>query len=98
MREHELRIATQRGDAQEPSKYPKEHTRNDPEAAGNSNVPEHLTRGMPMISVNDQDRRATTPHARHYQNEQKRFIENRDYIKAHAVGVRTQVQLYKTLR
>jgi len=98
MREHELRIVTQRGDAQEPSKYPKEHPRNDPEAGGNSNVPEHLAGGMPMISENDQDRRATTPHARHYQNEQKPFIEKSDYIKAHAVWISRRAQVVcKTL-
>src|SRR5437016_2845457 len=78
--------------------HPKEHPRNDPEAGGNSNVPEHLAGGMRMISENDQDRRATTPHARHYQNEQKPFIEKSDYIKAHAVWISRRAQLVcKTL-
>ncbi len=98
MREHEPRIVTQRGDAQEPSKYPKEHPRNDPEASGNSNVPEYLAGGIPVISKNDQDRRAMTPDARHYQNEQKLFVEKSDYIKAHAVWIRRRAQLVcKTL-
>ena len=86
-------IATQRGGAQEPTKYPKEHPRNDPEPSGNSNIPQHLADGMPMISENDEDRRATTPHALHYQNEQEPFIEKSDQIKAHAVRIGRRVQL-----
>jgi hypothetical protein len=50
-----------------------------------------------MISENDQDGRATTPHARHYQDEQEPFKENSDNIKAHAVRISRQVQLCKTL-
>ncbi len=51
-----------------------------------------------MISENDQGRRTTTPHARHYQNEQKPFIEKSDYIKAHAVWISRRAQLVcKTL-
>lgn len=48
---------------------------------------------MPMISENDEDRRATTPHARHYQNEQDPFKEKGDYIKADAVGISRRAQL-----
>src|ERR1700688_1943237 len=98
MREHELHVVTLRGDAQEASKYPKQHRRYDPEANGNSDVPGHLTDGVPMISENDQDRHAATPHARHYQNEQKPFIKKGDYIKAHAVRICRRAQLIsKTL-
>src|SRR5579864_9235215 len=96
VREHG-HIAAQRGDAQEPAKYPKEQPSNDPEAGGNSDVPEHLAGGMPMISENDQDGRATTQHAHHYHNEQEPFKENSDHIKAHAVRISRQVQLCKTL-
>jgi hypothetical protein len=66
-------IETQRGGAQEPAEYPKEHRRNDPEPNGNSNIPQRLADGMPLISDNDEDRRATTLHGRHYQNEQEPF-------------------------
>jgi hypothetical protein len=59
-------IATQRGGAQEPTKYRKEHPRNDIEPSGNSNIPHNLADGMPMFSENCDDRRATTPHAHHY--------------------------------
>src|SRR5271157_151186 len=93
MREHELHIATQRGDAQEPAKYPKEHRRNDPEHSGNSNIPQRPADGMPMISENDEDRRATTPHACHYKNEQEPFKEKGDHIKAHAVRISRRAQL-----
>jgi hypothetical protein len=92
MREHG-HIATQRGDAQEPAKYPKEHRRNDPEPSSNSNIPQQPTDGMPMISENDEDRSATTPHARHYQNEQEPFIEKGDHIKAHPVRIGRRAQL-----
>src|SRR5260370_32414025 len=92
MREHG-NIPTQSGDAQEPAKYPKEHRRDNPEPSGNSNIPQHLADGMPMFSENCDDRRATTPHAHHYQNEQEPFIENRDYIKAYAVRISRRAQL-----
>ena len=92
MREHG-HIATQSGDAQEPAKYPKEHRRNDPEPTGNSNIPQHLADGMPRFSENDEDRRTTTAHAHHYQNEQEPFIEKGDYIKAHAVRISRRAQL-----
>src|ERR1700721_2269893 len=92
MREHG-NIATQRGDAQEPTKCPKEHPRNDPEPSGNSNIPQHLADGMPMFSENDEDRRATTPYARHYQNEQEPSIKNGDHIIAYAVRISRHAQL-----
>src|ERR1700686_772355 len=92
MRKHG-HIATQSGDAQEPAKYPKEHRRNDPEPSGNSNIPQHLAEGMPMFSENDEDRRATTPHAHQYQNEQEPFVEKGYYIKAHAVRICRRAQL-----
>jgi len=47
---------------EEPTQYPKEHRRKDPQ---------HLADRMPMISENDEDRRAATAYARHYQNEQE---------------------------
>ena len=46
-----------------------------------------------MISENDEDRRATTPHARHYQNEQDPFKEKGDYIKADTVRISRRAQL-----
>ena len=54
-------IATESSGGQEPAKYPKEHRRNDPEANGNSNIPQHLADGTPMFSENDEDRGAATP-------------------------------------
>src|ERR1700722_11526513 len=60
-------IATQRGGAEEPTKYRKEHPRNDKEPSGNSNTPQPLADGMPMFSENDEDSRPTPPSARHYQ-------------------------------
>jgi hypothetical protein len=54
-------IASESSGAQEPAKYPKEHRRNDPEANGNSNIPQHLADGTPMFSENDEDRGAATP-------------------------------------
>src|SRR5580693_7639153 len=39
-------IASESSGAQEPAKYPKEHRRNDPEANGNSNIPQHLADGI----------------------------------------------------
>jgi hypothetical protein len=51
-----------------------------------------------VISEHDENGRASKPHARHYQNEQKPFIEEGDYIKAHAVRVSRRAQLIcKTL-
>src|ERR1700688_5089056 len=91
-------IATESSGAQEPAKYPKEHRRNDPEANGNSNIPQHLADGTPMIPENDEDRRATTPYARQYQNEQEPFIKNCDHIIAHAVRISCRAHLiYKNL-
>jgi hypothetical protein len=46
-----------------------------------------------MISENDEERRATTSHARHYQNEQEPFKEKSDQIKAHAVRIGRDAQL-----
>ena len=46
-----------------------------------------------MFSENDEDRRATTPDARHYQNEQEPFIEKGDRIKAHTVRISRRTQL-----
>src|SRR6267154_6430553 len=92
MREHG-HIATQSGDAQEPAKYPKEHRRNDPEPSSNSNIPQHLADGMPIFSENDEDRRATTPDARQYQNEQEPFIAKGGCIKAHAVRISRRTRL-----
>jgi hypothetical protein len=50
---------------------------------------------MPMISENDEDRRATTLHARHYQNEQEPFKEKSDQIKANAVRISRHAQLIR---
>ena len=66
MREHDLRIATLGGDAQEPAKYPKEDCCNDPECSANTNIPQHLASGMPLISKNDEDICAPMSHARHH--------------------------------
>jgi hypothetical protein len=46
-----------------------------------------------MISANEEDRRTTTPHTRHYKNEQEPFIEKGDYIKAHAAQIRRRTQV-----
>jgi len=88
-------IAAQRGDVQEPTEYPKQHGRNDPEPNGNSDVPQHLAERMPMISENEEDRNPTTPHTRHYQNEQEPFKEESDQIKAHAVRISRHAQLIR---
>ncbi len=37
-----------------------------------------------MISENDEDSRATVPHARNYQSEQKPFKEESDQVMVHA--------------
>src|SRR5271154_3765863 len=93
MRQHELHIMTQRGDAQKPAKYPKYHRRDDPESDGDSNVPQHLADGMPTISKNNQDRRAFTQHVRHYKNEQEPFKENRSHIEVHSIRINCCAQL-----
>ncbi len=62
-RKHELHIATVRGEAQQPTHHPKQQQRDDPEASGYPNIPQHLAEGMPLISDNDEDRRATASHA-----------------------------------
>jgi hypothetical protein len=46
-----------------------------------------------MFSENDEDRGAATPYARHYQNEQEPFIENGNYIIAHAIRISRRAQL-----
>ena len=73
MREHEFHIGTVLRDAQEPAQDKKEAGRNDPERRSDSDVPEHLADGLPTISQNEADPRATTPHAHHYKNKQEPF-------------------------
>jgi hypothetical protein len=54
--------------------------------------------GMPLISQNNADWHATSPHPRHYKNEQEPFKEKSEQIKAHAVRIRRRVQMIcKTL-
>jgi len=73
MGEYEFHIGTVLGDAQEPAQDKKEDCRNDPERRSDSNIPDHLADGLPTISQNEADRRATTPHAHHYKNKQEPF-------------------------
>lgn len=46
-----------------------------------------------MAPENEEDRRATTPHARQYQDEQEPFKEKSHQIKAHAVRISRHAQL-----
>src|SRR5580700_9294773 len=93
MREDCQHIGGGRSDPQESAKYPKERRRNHPEPSANPNIAQHLAARLPMISDNEKDRRATTPHARHYKKEQEPFKEKNDHIKAHAVRIRCHTQL-----
>src|ERR1700731_1074393 len=93
MREYEIHLTTQGGNAQEPAQDEKDACRNYPKRRGDSNIPEHLADGMPSISQNHADRRATMPPPRHYKNEQEPLKEKREHIKAQAVRIRRRSQM-----
>jgi hypothetical protein len=61
MREDKFHTGSVPGDAQEPAQDNKEDCRSDPERCSDSNIAEHLADGLPTISQNEEDRRATTP-------------------------------------
>ena len=48
---------------------------------------------IPTVSQNDHERSATTPHARHYKNEQEPFKAKGEHIKAQPVRIRRRPQL-----
>src|SRR5713226_7331332 len=93
MREYEIHLAAQGGDTQEPAQGKKNACGNYPERRSDSNIPEHFADGMPLISQNNADRRATLPHPRHYKTEQEPFKEKSEQIKANAVRIRRRAQM-----
>jgi hypothetical protein len=62
MREYEIHLTTQGSNAQEPAQDKKDACRHNPEPRSDCNISEQLAHGMPLISQDNADRRATMPH------------------------------------
>ena len=87
MREDEIHTGTVLGNAQEPAQDKKEARRNDPERRSHSNIPKPLAGGLPTMSENKVDRRATAPHAHHYKDKQEPFKLKGEHIEAKTVRI-----------